>query len=91
MLAAAGDEEGGDAAAELDAVPAGFVAADGDEKKEVIEAFAFGFFVVLVAMSAALRFRGVAIICSIAFHLDVFEESMMSRHKRVEFTHYGVR
>ena len=31
-------------------------------KKEVMEAFALGFFAVELAMSAALRFRGVAIL-----------------------------
>lgn len=33
---------------------------EGEEKKEVIEALALGFLAVDVAMSAALRFRGVA-------------------------------
>ena len=32
---------------------------EGEEKKEVMEALAFGFLAVDVAMSAALRFRGV--------------------------------
>ena len=35
---------------------------EGEEKKEVIEALALGFLAVDVAMSAALRFRGVAMI-----------------------------
>ena len=35
--------------------------AEGEEKKEVIEALALGFLAVDVAMSAALRFNGVAI------------------------------
>lgn len=36
--------------------------AEGEEKKEVIEALALGFLAVEVAMSAALRFNGVAMI-----------------------------
>ena len=35
---------------------------EGEEKKEVIEALALGFLAVDVAMSAALRFRGVVMI-----------------------------
>lgn len=38
------------------------VGAEGEEKKEVIEALALGFLAVDVAMSAALRFNGVAMI-----------------------------
>lgn len=38
------------------------VGAEGEEKKEVIEALALGFLAVDVVMSAALRFNGVAMI-----------------------------
>ena len=61
LLGARGEEDGGEVAVELAAAPAGFTGPDGDEKNEVMEALAFGFFVVLVATSAALRFNGVAI------------------------------
>ena len=40
----------------------GLVGAEGEEKKEVMEALALGFLAVDVAMSAALRFNGVAMI-----------------------------
>ena len=50
-------EEAADAAA-----AAGFAGPEGEEKKEVMEALAFGFLAVLVAISAALRLRGVAIV-----------------------------
>lgn len=50
-------EEAVDAAA-----AAGFAVLDGEEKKEVIVALAFGFLAVEVAMSPALRLRGVTII-----------------------------
>lgn len=49
-------EEAMDAAA-----AAGFVGAEGEEKNDVMEALAFGFLVVEVATSAALRLSGVAI------------------------------
>lgn len=39
---------------------AGFAVVDGEEKKEVMVALAFGFLAVEVAMSPALRLRGVA-------------------------------
>ena len=39
---------------------AGFAVLEGEEKKEVIVALAFGFLAVEVAMSPALRLRGVA-------------------------------
>ena len=56
-----GDEEIAEEAVEAAAV-AGLVRPEGEEKKEVIEALAFGFFAVLVAISAALRLRGVVIL-----------------------------
>lgn len=59
---ARGDDDGGEDVVELAAAPTGFVAPDGEEKKEVIEALAFGFLVVLEATSAALRFSGVAML-----------------------------
>lgn len=46
------------------AAAAGLLGAEGEEKKDVMEALAFGFFAVEVAMSAALRLRGVAILWS---------------------------
>ena len=47
----------------IDAVATtGFAALDGEEKKEVIVALTFGFFAVEVAMSPALRLRGVAMV-----------------------------
>ena len=49
-------EEAVDAAA-----AAGFAVLEGEEKKEVIVALAFGFLAVEVAMSPALRLRGVTI------------------------------
>ena len=39
-----------------------FALLDGEEKKEVIVALTFGFFAVEVAMSPALRLRGVAMV-----------------------------
>lgn len=42
------------------AAAAGFAALDGEEKKEVMVALAFGFLAVEVAISPALRLRGVA-------------------------------
>lgn len=48
-------EEAVDAAAGV-----GFTVLDGEEKKEVMVALAFGFLAVEVAMSPALRLRGVA-------------------------------
>lgn len=60
-VAVGGEEEMVDEAVEA-AAPAGFARADGEEKKEVMEALAFGFFAVDVAMSAALRLRGVVIL-----------------------------
>ena len=60
-VAAVGEEDGGEELVETVATPAGFAGAEGEEKKEVIEALTFGFLVVLVAMSAVLRFNGVAI------------------------------
>ena len=39
---------------------AGFALLDGEEKKEVMVAFALGFLAAEVAMSPALRLRGVA-------------------------------
>lgn len=60
---AVGEEEDkgdDDEAVEATAV-AGFAGAEGDEKKEVMLALAFGFFLVVeVAISAALRLSGVA-------------------------------
>ena len=50
------DEEAVDAAA----AAAGFAVLDGEEKKEVMVALAFGFLAVEAAMSPALRLRGVA-------------------------------
>lgn len=50
-------EEAVDAAA-----AAGFAVLDGEEKKEVMLALALGFLAVEVAMSPALRLRGVAMV-----------------------------
>ena len=44
------------------AATAGFAVLDGEEKKEVMLALAFGFLAVEVAMSPALRLRGVAMV-----------------------------
>lgn len=44
----------------VDAAAAGFAVLDGEEKKEVMLALAFGFLAVEVAMSPALRLSGVA-------------------------------
>ena len=41
---------------------AALAGADGELKKEVMEALALGFFVAEVAMSAALRLRGVVMV-----------------------------
>ena len=55
-------EEGG-AEEAIDAVATtGFAVLDGEEKKEVMVALTFGFFAVEVAMSPALRLRGVAMV-----------------------------
>jgi len=53
--------EGDELMVEEAVAAAGFDGADGDEKKEVMEAFAFGFLAALVATSAVLRLSGVAI------------------------------
>ncbi len=58
--AVGGEEEMVEEAVEA-AAAAGF-GVEGEEKKEVMEALAFGFFAVEVAMSAALRLRGVVIL-----------------------------
>ena len=58
--AAGGEDETVEAAAEASAA-AGLAGSEGDEKNEVIEALALGFLAVATAMSAALRFNGVAI------------------------------
>lgn len=44
------------------AAAAGFAVLDGEEKKEVMVALAFGFLAVEVAMSPALRLSGVAML-----------------------------
>lgn len=44
----------------VDAAAAGFAVLDGEEKKEVMLALAFGFLAVEVAMSPALRLSDVA-------------------------------
>lgn len=59
-VAVGGEEEMVEEAVEA-AAAAGF-GVEGEEKKEVMEALAFGFFAVEVAMSAALRLRGVVIL-----------------------------
>ena len=59
--ASGGEESMTEEAAEAVAA-AGFPGADGEEKKEVMEAFALGFFAVEAAISAAFRLRGVAIL-----------------------------
>lgn len=56
---AGGEEEMVEEAVEA---AAGLAGAEGDEKNDVMEALAFGFFAVEVAMSAALRLRGVDIL-----------------------------
>ena len=48
------------------AAAAGFAVVEGEEKKEVIVALAFGFLAVEVAMSPALRLRGVTIARSVS-------------------------
>ena len=53
-----GEDEGGELEAGFAAAPAG------EEKNDVMDAFAFGFLVALVATSAALRFKGVAILAT---------------------------
>ena len=60
-VAARGEEEMVEEAWEA-LVVEGLVGAEGEEKKEVMEALALGFLAVDVAMSAALRFNGVAMI-----------------------------
>lgn len=57
----AGGEEGTvEGAVGTAAAAAGFAVLEGEEKKEVMVALAFGFLAVEVAMSPALRLRGVA-------------------------------
>ena len=58
-VAARGEEEMVEEAWEAMVVE-DLVGAEGEEKKEVMEALALGFLAVDVAMSAALRFNGVA-------------------------------
>ena len=53
-------EEGVDA--EAAAAEDGLAVLEGEEKKEVMVALAFGFFAAEVAMSPALRLRGVAML-----------------------------
>ena len=60
-VAAGGEEEMVEEAWEAIVVE-DLAGAEGEEKKEVIEALALGFLAVDVAMSAALRFNGVAMI-----------------------------
>ncbi len=60
-VAAGGEEETVEEACEAMVLP-DLVRAEGEEKKEVIEALALGFLAVDVAISAALRFKGVAMI-----------------------------
>ena len=60
-VAARGEEEMVEEAWEAMVVE-DLVGAEGEEKKEVMEALALGFLAVDVAMSAALRFNGVAMI-----------------------------
>ena len=55
-----GEDDGAEEVVKIVAPPAGFAGADGEEKNEVMDAFAFGFLAVLAAISAALRFSGVA-------------------------------
>ena len=57
-----GEEEGAVVEAVDTAVAAGFVALDGEEKKEVMVALTLGFLAVEVAISPALRLRGVAMV-----------------------------
>ena len=59
--AAGGEEETMEEACEAMVLP-DLAGADGEEKKEVIEALVLGFLAVDAAMSAALRFKGVAMI-----------------------------
>ena len=76
-LVAVGDEEGMEACVETAAAPAGCTGADGEEKKEVIDALAFGFLTALVATSAALRFIGVAMLLVVGY---LNEKTQMRHH-----------
>ena len=78
-VAVIGEEDGADEAVNVAAAPIGFVGAEGEEKKEVIEALDFGFFAVLVAMSAALRLRGVAMTVSALQKLRNKQKHMAER------------
>lgn len=60
FVSSGGEEEKVEEAVETAAV-VDFAGAEGDEKNDVMDAFALGFLAVLVAMSAALRLSGVAI------------------------------
>ena len=73
-----GDEETVEEAVETAA--AGLAEVDGEEKKAVMEALAFGFFAVEVAMSAVLRLRGVAILLYAEEGL-MYQEKGCSRRK----------
>ena len=58
---AVGEDDGAGDSLEAAATLVVSTGAEGEEKKDVIEALDFGFLVALVAKSAALRLRGVAI------------------------------
>lgn len=65
-----GGEEGTVDEAVDAAAGAGLAVLEGEEKKEVMLALAFGFLAVEVAMSPALRLRGVAMAKQIYYPID---------------------